>query len=1089
MVQPIETNQDKPIQQDKNDMKKLYNLLLRTLMVAAMVFGTKQASATCKSLTGMDFNYSNKCLTYSFEGKNLQNGCIKYSWKIFSNTTQLTAVNGRTFSYAFSGNGSYTVRMAVQDTCNKCDTVIYKTVTVNCNTCNWSALKPTIYVSAQSNTCLKYVFGINDLGDTCIKYSWTLDGKSHASYNNYPRYMTDSFTSNGTHTICVHLVNSCKNCDTTICTTINAQNCKTSKCNWSGMDFGMSNKCRTWTFEGKNTSNGCLKYQFYVYTSPNTGYTLSPGRVASYTFSATGTFTVKMTVRDTCKNCDTSISKAVYVDCNPCGLTPTWEWKADCRKVKFVATGNTSGATYYWYFGDGSTGSGKDPSHTFVKDGVYKVCMYMTWKDPNTGETCKKEACKEIKIQCGTPCEIKGDFTFASKAGLVKFNASSNTGLYYEWDFGDGTTGTGKDPSHQYKKPGTYNVCVKISDKTRRCSVTICKKVVIEDPCNLKGDFTWGISNGTVKFYATGNGTYYSWNFGDGSTGTGKDPSHTYKPGTYTVCVTIYGSNTRCSLKICKTVIIPNNDKCAWAKNGAGFSYSVVCPKLTLEAKNMNNGCIKYSWAINAVGSSQSTTFNGRVQTITFSSNGTFNVCLKLVDTCRKCDTVICKTIEINCFSKCNWKANNPYFSVWDSCKSLSGYIGFNSSKATCFKYTWKVNGTVVSHDRYLKSFGISKNGTYDLCCTVVDTCNKCDTTFCGSRTITCFRDCNWKAKYPNFVTFTAGSKCLNIEAGLNTSNYGCIRQYYSLAGVSAGYDGKTYHSWTVSKAGTYTICVKLIDTCSGCDTTLCKEVTVTSCCTPWTGAGFTVSNNSSKCMYTFTGKSLSKSCLKYQYTLSTSSTGGGYVIGKTSTIDYQMTANGTYYVCLKITDTCNNCDTTICQTVKVDCACSAKAGISIDSTSSAGIVYLHSTSTGAYYYEWDFGDSSSSTSSNPAKHAYKASGAYNICLTVWDANKTCSTKYCITVKVLKTRSVAGISNASTVVPVHVYPNPASTGFVITTMGNASYQIYDLKGRLVTSGNMDNRTSVNADGWMDGVYLVRITTSEGTATTRVVIQK
>ncbi len=980
-------------------MKKLYNLLLKTFMVAAMVFGSQNASAGCKSVSGLDFNYSNAkdCKTYAFEGKVSTSGCLVYSWNIYSGNTLVKSNVGRTFSYTFANNGTYYTRLAIKDTCNNCDTVIYKTITVNC----------------------------------------------------------------------------------------------AAKCSWAGMDFNYSAKCKTFVFEGKNFNNGCLKYKFLFYNNSTGTSTYQLGRVNTYTFPSTGTYTVKMSVVDTCKNCDTLVYKTITIDCNPCDLKPDFSFKNDCRKVKFLASGNVSGATYYWYFGDASTGSGKDPSHTYVKDGVYKVCLLMVWKDANTGETCKKEVCKEVKVQCGKPCEIKGDYQFYTSGGTVKFFGSSNTGVYYTWDFGDGTTGSGKDIVHTYKKPGTYNVCVTITDKTRKCSVKICKKVVIEEPCRLKADFTWAkTSTGAIKFKAiSSGGYYYEWSFGDGTYGSGVDPSHTFKPGTYNVCVTVYSKDKKCKVKICKTVVIAA-EKCNWAKQGAGFSYSLNCPKLTLEAKNLGSECIKYGWGITPVGTNQTTTFYGRVQTITFSSNGTFNVCLKMYDSCRKCDTVICKTIEVKCPEKCNWAANKPSFYVWDSCKYLAGYIGFNSNISGCFKYTWKINGTAVSHDRYLKSFGITKNGTYEICVTVVDTCHGCDTTFCGTRTINCFSDrkCNWKAKYPNFTTFSIGSKCLSIEAGLNTSSAGCIRHYYSLAGSPAGYDGKTYHSWTVGKAGTYVVCLKLVDTCTGCDTTICREVTVASCCN-FSGTDFTITNNASKCMYTFTGSASNNGCLKYNYTISNNG-GSSYTnLGNGRVIDYQMKANGTYSVCLKVTDTCKKCDTTICKTFKVDCACSAKASFTVDSITTAGIAYIKNTSTGASYYSWDFGDSSSSTSSAPGKHAYNASGGYTICLTVWDANKTCSTKYCVTIKVVKTRNAASTENIKVTVPVNIYPNPASGNFTITTMGSANYQVLDMQGRVITSGSLINSTQINAATWMDGVYLVRITTPEGTGTTRVVVQK
>lgn len=53
----------------------------------------------------------------------------------------------------------------------------------------------------------------------------------------------------------------------------------------------------------------------------------------------------------------------------------------------------------------------------------------------------------------------------------IVFDASVNIGsgeaiISYTWDFGDGTTETGKNPSHTYTKPGVYSVTLTVTDNT-----------------------------------------------------------------------------------------------------------------------------------------------------------------------------------------------------------------------------------------------------------------------------------------------------------------------------------------------------------------------------------------------------------------------------------------------------------------------------------------------------------------------------------------------------------------------------------------------------------------------------------------------
>jgi PKD repeat protein len=59
----------------------------------------------------------------------------------------------------------------------------------------------------------------------------------------------------------------------------------------------------------------------------------------------------------------------------------------------------------------------------------------------------------------------------------VSFDAraldADSTNLTYEWDFGDGTTGSGATPSHEYSKPGLYRATVTVSDGTETGSDTV----------------------------------------------------------------------------------------------------------------------------------------------------------------------------------------------------------------------------------------------------------------------------------------------------------------------------------------------------------------------------------------------------------------------------------------------------------------------------------------------------------------------------------------------------------------------------------------------------------------------------------------
>ena len=126
-------------------------------------------------------------------------------------------------------------------------------------------------------------------------------------------------------------------------------------------------------------------------------------------------------------------------------------------------------------------------------------------------------------------------------------NDPDGTIVSYAWDFGDGTTGSGATPTHIYEAAGVYLVVLTLTDDcatTSRCLTT----ADISGPppnmppvCNAGGPYVGSIGqlitfNGTGSSDPDGMIVSYAWTFGDGSTGSGAQPTHSYATaGNYTV--------------------------------------------------------------------------------------------------------------------------------------------------------------------------------------------------------------------------------------------------------------------------------------------------------------------------------------------------------------------------------------------------------------------------------------------------------------------------------------------------------------------------------------------------------------------------
>lgn len=114
------------------------------------------------------------------------------------------------------------------------------------------------------------------------------------------------------------------------------------------------------------------------------------------------------------------------------------------------------------------------------------------------------------------------------------------------WNFGDGTTGTGPAVDHTYSSPGTYLAtltAMNTSGQTAQTSVTISVLPGKNTPptATIRANPTEGQAPLPVLFEGSGADVdgqvvLYLWDFGDGSTATGKTIEHIYlQPGTYGV--------------------------------------------------------------------------------------------------------------------------------------------------------------------------------------------------------------------------------------------------------------------------------------------------------------------------------------------------------------------------------------------------------------------------------------------------------------------------------------------------------------------------------------------------------------------------
>ncbi len=255
----------------------------------------------------------------------------------------------------------------------------------------------------------------------------------------------------------------------------------------------------------------------------------------THAYSVNGTYTVTLTA--TYNGCTDAYTQSATINVSsPVNFTFAANDTSNCSAPFTVNFTNTAvGATsYQWDFGDGTTSALSNPSHTYDSIGSYTVSLGVS-----NNQGCVNTIYLNDYIGVGA---LHADFTFDSTKGctpmLVHFTDLSISDVAitsYQWDFGDGTFGTGINPVHNYTVGGIFTPSLLITNADG-CMDSIVSNQNITIGTALNPVFTADplvqCIDQPVNFFnnTTGAGglTIWHWEFGDGTTSTLFEPTHAY---------------------------------------------------------------------------------------------------------------------------------------------------------------------------------------------------------------------------------------------------------------------------------------------------------------------------------------------------------------------------------------------------------------------------------------------------------------------------------------------------------------------------------------------------------------------------------
>jgi len=294
----------------------------------------------------------------------------------------------------------------------------------------------------------------------------------------------------------------------------------------------------------------------YAWDFTNDGVNDTTTRSPSFTYSAAGTYTVRLTATNAAGS-DAEI-KTSYITVSP---APVAGFTADPQSgiaplpVTFTDASTGPITSRSWEFRNATTGwtqyaTSPDPSYNFPA-GTYDIRLTVT----GPGGSSTRTETGYITVTTA-PVAPVANFTAVPRSGnsplTVKFTDQSTgtSPLTYVWDFtNDGITDSNiKSPSFIYTTAGTYSVNLTVTNALGSDSELKTGYITVNPTIAPHAAFTSDVQSGDtplkVKFTDQSTGTSpftYAWDYtNDGvNDSTTQSPSYTYiTPGIYTVRLT-----------------------------------------------------------------------------------------------------------------------------------------------------------------------------------------------------------------------------------------------------------------------------------------------------------------------------------------------------------------------------------------------------------------------------------------------------------------------------------------------------------------------------------------------------------------------
>lgn len=654
-------------------------------------------------------NLGNTTTTVSIT--NTVSGATGYSWSASTSTAcaitvTVTAPNGSIASISYPCCGSYTLVCTAYNGTSSISTSS-SVATVICG--------PTISVSGSGSVCASSSATLTASG--ALSYTWNTLATSNQ--------IIVSPTVNTCYTVSGNNASGCIS-QSSVCLSVVPQDS-------AGFIYSVNPNGNV-TFASISTPTTALSSYTWSFGNGSSSVTSNPPNSATTNYTANGAYTATLffTSGMGCPGISTATA-LVNVNTVSCSLSPNFNGAQGTNGlVGFTntSTGTLATTSYTWNFGDNSLAYIPSPAHTYSANGNYTIKLIAS---NNSSPACVDSIIIPITINTYTPCNANYSYSVGSN-GTVTFTSTSsgtNSATIFYWYYGNANTYSatglvGMVNAHTYTANGIYSVSLAIVNPAPSCSSTVVYTINVNtlNACNLVANYTYNYLNTTsISFSSSSTGTVagssYSWNYGDGATGSGLTSSHTYSnSGVYMAWLVVNNNSTPACMSS-KTIAITINTLCNLTANythtvGSGGTVNFNSSSSIVSAQT------KYYWNFG----------DGVYSTAphpahSYTNAGTYLVTLYLNDTlnlsCKDSLTQSLNVTGVTCLA-------NPAFTLFPtSTPKYWNAIPVNPWNVTTATWSW---GDGTTSDTLYASHLYSVSATYSICLSVTVSCGS-SSTYC----------------------------------------------------------------------------------------------------------------------------------------------------------------------------------------------------------------------------------------------------------------------------------------------------------------------------------------------------------------------